>query len=99
MPDLIIIFSKFAGYCPLYPSAMCVVKHKCGLNHNFFDILEISPILRARKCVYKFSEAVDIIGIEVDYVKQICLPYTGRQLHTFEISQTAVAELPNKHHN
>ena len=40
-------------------------------------------------------EAVDIISIEVDNVKQICLPYTGGQLHTFETSQTAVAELPS----
>jgi hypothetical protein len=78
---------------------MCDDKHRCGLNHNFFDVLEISPILRARNCVYRFSEAVDIIGIEVDDVKLICLPYTGRQLHTFEISQTAVAELPSKYRN
>jgi len=49
---------------------MCDVKHKCGLNHNFIDALEILPILRAGNCVYKFSEAVDIIGIEVDNVKK-----------------------------
>jgi hypothetical protein len=41
MPYWIIICSKFAGYCPLYPSAMCDVKHRCGLNHNFFDVHEI----------------------------------------------------------
>jgi hypothetical protein len=125
MPCWITICSKFAGYCRLYPSAMCDVKHRCGLNHNLFevrwilpavsfrdvknicgldhnfiDVLEILPILRARNCVYKFLEAVDIIWIQVDSVKQICLPhYTGGQLHTFATSQIAVAQLPGKYHN
>jgi hypothetical protein len=99
MPCWIIVFSNFAGYCQLYPSAVCDVKHTCGLNHNFFDVLEKLLILRTRNCVYKFSEAVGIIWIEVDNVNQIYLPFTGGQLHTFETSPTTVAELPNKYHN
>jgi hypothetical protein len=74
---------------------VCDAKHRCGLNHNFLDVLEILPILRARNCVYKFSEAIDIMSIEFDNVKQICLPYTGGKFHTFETSQTAAAELPS----